>query len=152
MSESLVFWIDWGGWFLSNVIVGAFAPLILLWVIKFGRAIVHSTTPTDTFAPFRDGQLGFVALGWAAGSEAEIFKWAASGHLAFWELWVGLLILVPASVGALVAGLGSIATPHTPVPATSVLTWMRIHLAFTASVIACVVVLIMAAAVHYAAN
>lgn len=152
MSESFVFWIDWGGWFLSNVIVGAFAPLILLWVIKFGRAIVHSTTPTDAFAPFRDGQLGFVALGWAAGAEAEIFKWAASGHLAFWELWVGLLILIPAGVGALVAGLGSIATSHTPAPAGSVWAWMRTYLAFTASVVACVVVLVMAAAVHYAAN
>ncbi|KVH64482.1 hypothetical protein WS89_04145 [Burkholderia sp. MSMB1072] len=152
MSESFVFWIDWGGWLLSNVVVGAFAPLLLLWVIKFGRAIVHSTTPTDTFAPFRDGQLGFVALGWAAGAEAEIFKWAASGHLAFWELWVGLLILIPAGVGALVAGLGSIATPHTPAPAASIWAWMRTYLAFTASVIACVVVLVMAAAVHYAAN
>ncbi|HDR8859227.1 TPA: hypothetical protein QDA74_003725 [Burkholderia territorii] len=62
------------------------------------------------------------------------------------------MILIPAGVGALVAGLGSIATPHTPAPAASIWVWMRTYLAFTASVIACVVVLIMAAAVHYAAN
>lgn len=144
--------MDWGGWFASNVLVGAFAPLVVIWIGHFARMLAHGQWTIDYFAPYRDGQLGFVVLGWVAGALAEIVKYAVK-HPQLWELLTCLVLMVPAFFGALVAAVGSLVPVQRPNPAPpTVWAWMRHYLAFSTSVGLCVLVLLSAAFVHSATS
>ncbi len=152
MAISTATWVDWGGWLVSNVAIGALAPCLMLCVARLGAAVVRLPVRIDLFAPIRHGQLGFVALGWTAGAQAEVLGMAARGRLGVMEMMAAFVMVLPASLGALVAALGAIAPamPSEHRPATA-LQWIKLHLPFWMSFFACMLVLALAVFIHHAA-
>ncbi|MEM5299933.1 hypothetical protein VSR82_37450 [Burkholderia sp. JPY481] len=148
-----VFWADWLGWFGSNVLVGALAPLIILGCIWWFRRQLRRRDPVDFFAAFRDGQLGYVGLGWAAGAFAELVKAMAVAKAATWPMVIaGFLLLIAAVFNGLNAGVNAIGPePLTGVAPISIWSrewWFVRYAAFTSSLFVAVVTLALAGWVH----
>jgi hypothetical protein len=148
-----VFWADWLGWFGSNVIVGALAPMIILGCIAWFRRQLRRRDPVDFFAAFRDGQLGYVGLGWAAGAFAELVKAIAVAKSATLPMGVaGFLLLVAAVFNGLNAGVNAIGpeplTGAAPISIWSREWWLDRYAAFSSSLFVAVVTLGIAVWVH----
>ena len=148
-----VFWADWLGWVGSNVIVGALAPIIILIFVAWFRRALRRKEPVDFFAAFRDGQLGYVGLGWTAGAFAELVKAMAVAKAATWPVVIaGFLLLIAAVFNALIAGVNAIGpaplTGLAPVSIWSGEWWLERYAAFTSSLFVSVVTLGLAGWVH----
>jgi hypothetical protein len=71
VSDALANDIDW---FWVTIFLSIFAPLggcILMWFLKLGMGS-NASFVVDWFAPYRDGQLGYVVVGWIAAAILEI--------------------------------------------------------------------------------
>ncbi|MEK6346313.1 MAG: hypothetical protein V4764_02470 [Burkholderia sp.] len=149
---STVTWVDWGGWLVSNVVIGALAPCLLLCVARLGAAVARLPVRIDLFAPVRHGQLGFVALGWTAAAQAEVLGLVARGRLGVVEMLAAFGMLVPAGIGAMLAALGAIVPVAPPAQRPiSALQWIKHHVLFSVSLGACMLVLTLSVFIHYAA-
>jgi hypothetical protein len=148
-----VFWADWGGWFGSNVIVGALAPIIVLVFVAWFRLALRRQAPVDFFAAFRDGQLGYVGLGWAAGAFAELVKAMALAKAVTGTMVVATVLLLGAAVfNGFIAGVNAIGpeplTGTAPISMWTTEWWFGRYFAFTSSLVASVVTLVIAGWVH----
>lgn len=148
------FWPDWIGWFCSNVVIGALAPIIVLTFIALFRRAVRQRAPVDFFAAFRDGQLGYVGLGWAAGGFAELVKTIALAKVTTISMLVAaVLLVVAAAFNGIIAGVNAIGpspltAATTPVSVWTLEWWTERYFAFTSSLFVSVVTLALAAWVH----
>lgn len=146
--ENLVLVIDWAGWIVSNVLVGAFFPLMAMGIMHGLKLILRGQFPIDYFAPFRDGQLGFVGVGWVVAALVELLKFSVK-HSGISVLGYGLSLAAFAALSALVAAAGSVSPVQVPTtrPATK-MQWILTYPAFTAASVLCVLTLLLCAIVH----
>ena len=74
--------MEWG-WLWVNVGVPTVAPMVglgLVWFIHLlasggGGLPKKITDRIQAIAPFRDGQMGYVAVGWAVAAYFEMHQW-----------------------------------------------------------------------------
>lgn len=148
---SLAFWGDWGGWVASNVIVGALAPVVLMGILHLIKLMLGNALQINYKAAYKDGQLGFVSLGWIAGAWAEIIKSMTSGPIYRWHAFSILILLLPAFFSALCATVGSIPAGQPPAAGAAPPPNNR-RLIFWLSFCLAVLSLGAAGAVHYAVS
>lgn len=147
--ETVIKILDWAGWFLSNVVVGVFFPLFAMGLMHLLKKIQKTQQAISYTAPFRDGQLGFVSVGWVVASLVEIVKYQVNHKGA--SMTVYLIILMGcAGLSALVAAAGAVAPAEVPQqpPATKAEWVFETYPAFSASVLLCVIILPLTALVH----
>jgi len=141
---------DWAGWFGSNVLIAALAPVLVTAIIKLTIHLGKLQANVAYFDAYRGGALGFIALGWIAGAAAELIKAAAGGPELWQFLWL-LVVFLVALVAAISAGIGSLplaaSTTTAATPATG--PTQKEILAFWIATSVCVVALSVAALVHY---
>lgn len=140
--------IDWGGWFFANVLIGAFFPVVAMALMHLLKKIQHGNQSISYTAPFRDGQLGFVCVGWVVSAIVEILKWSIE-HPGTSLVVYTILLMASAFVSALVAAAGAVS----PVAVPSVAPepgwrWIGAYPAFTASAVLCVITLPLTAIIH----
>jgi hypothetical protein len=140
--------IDWGGWVLSNVLIGAFFPLAAMGLMHLLKAIQKGTQAISYTAPFRDGQLGFVSVGWVVSALVEILKFSIK-HPGTSLLVYTILLMLMAFVSALVAAAGAVSPVAAPAtPPKLWWPWILTYPAFSASAALCVLTLPLTAIVH----
>jgi hypothetical protein len=141
--------LDWGGWFLSNVLVGIFFPLFAMALMHLLKKILKSQQAISYTAPFRDGQLGFVSVGWVVASLVEIVKYQVN-HTSVSMTFYVVVLVASAGLSALIAAAGAVAPAEVPPqpPATKADWIFNTYPAFSASVLLCVIILPLTALVH----
>ncbi|CAB3775035.1 hypothetical protein [Paraburkholderia humisilvae] len=112
--------IDIVGWFVTSLMIGAGAPAAGMWLTSvLNTATEKLSKPTEFvinyFVPYRDGQLGYVVLGWAMGAIVELMKsyfTAPKGN----EIASGGGMVVLALIGTALSAIGA-SNPAKPKPA-----------------------------------
>ena len=117
---SVVFETISAGWFVVAVVVPAFVPAGGVWVMRMIDGILRSKghtrgvgTAMSLMAPYIDGQMGYVAVAWAAGALWELdtlIDHASSNYSG--QVSAGLWVLL--CVSGLIAAAGSLPSPHQP--------------------------------------
>jgi hypothetical protein len=112
--------IDLIGWFVTSLVIGAGAPAAGMWLMSLlNKATEKLQKPTqftiDYFVPYRDGQLGYVVLGWCMGALVELVKSHFSAPKGN-EIASGLGMLFFALIGVTLSAIGA-SNPATPKPA-----------------------------------
>ncbi|RKR45925.1 hypothetical protein [Paraburkholderia sp. BL17N1] len=80
--------IEWIGWGVTNVLVAVFfIPLALLVVRFFAWLFAVPAPKIGLFSAYRDGQLGYVIVGWMAAAFFELLTAARKPH--GWQDWMG---------------------------------------------------------------
>ncbi|MBB5402634.1 hypothetical protein [Paraburkholderia youngii] len=115
---------DWVAWIALNVLIGVFTPMAGMGLMSVqNKATANSTKNksnfvVDYFLPYRDGQLGYVAMAWCAAAVVELVRALIVKSGLGLTAWA-LVILLVAIVNAWVAALGAsaptaeLAKPHT---------------------------------------
>ncbi|RKP55924.1 hypothetical protein [Pararobbsia silviterrae] len=138
--------------------IGALAPIIVLSFIAWFRRALRKEPKVEYFAAFRDGQLGYVGLGWAAGAFAELIKAMARAPTLTGSMVLEMvLILLAALLNGMVAGINAVGpTPlEEDAPALSIWTkawWFDRYAAFASSLLLAVLTLALAAWAHALAD
>jgi hypothetical protein len=141
------------GWILLNVLIGVFTPLAGMGLMAAVNALTKnsknkSTFVIDYFLPYRDGQLGYVAMAWCVGGLVELFRalakqpnWLEGVGIAL----IGLIAIMNAFISALGASSPAIELPK---PHTRRAAW-GYYGAFRASVYLTFAALVGSAVIHY---
>lgn len=144
---------DWMGWVLLNVLIGVFTPLAGMGLMAAINALTKNSTNkaafnVDYFMPYRDGQIGYVAMAWCVGGLVELFR--ALAKQPIWLEGVGIaLIGLIAVANAFIAALGaSSPSVELPKPHTKKAAW-DYYGAFRASVYFAFIALAGSAVIHY---
>jgi hypothetical protein len=71
--------INWGGWIIVNAAVLPIAPAVgMKWMERRNKRTKGSDQATafrvSYFAPYREGQLGYITLGYFAGAAVELIR------------------------------------------------------------------------------
>lgn len=116
--------LDWAAWIILNVLIGVFTPMAGMGIMgAMNKATANSAKNksnfvVDFFLPYRDGQLGYVAMAWCAAAVVELVR-ALIVEPGIGLTLGSLAILFIAIVNAWVAALGASAPtselvqPHT---------------------------------------
>lgn len=164
--------IDWFlhdiDWVVASIAIAALMPAIgclVMLLIKLGTR--DPTFKVDFFAPYKDGQLGYVALGWTAAALLELKvlsdkcdAWRAASTLEAYlhadelsmfhaKAWpAALACVVIAGFSALGAANGSV-NPVSPLPwHTPVVKYPLHYFAFTESIVFSILAFVAANYIH----
>ncbi|WP_321936148.1 hypothetical protein [Paraburkholderia sp. J8-2] len=99
---------DWGGWLLSNLIVGGSAPAVAIGVHKVSKHFGRTKASLTLFDAYRGGAVGFICLGWLAGAMADLVKLMSSepGPLTAGQMGLFALIVILSSASTYMAVVG----------------------------------------------
>ncbi|WP_042264771.1 hypothetical protein [Paraburkholderia heleia] len=140
--------LNWGGWIISNIVFGIFLPVFGMLLMHFLKGLLGSTEIKISYtASFRNGQLGFVSVGWVVGSVIEVTKWLVK-HQSFSMLLYVLALLFLAAMSGLVAAVGSVSPVDPERNKAAGKGLITGYPAFFSSVALCVLTLPLAAIVH----
>lgn len=114
---------DWLTWVVLNVLIGVFTPMAGMGLMAAVNTLTANSKNKSGFLidyvlPYRDGQLGYVAMSWCAAALIELFR--AMVKQPHWLMGIGIaLIGLLAAANAFIAALGAsapaaeLAKPHT---------------------------------------
>ncbi|MBB3004684.1 MAG: hypothetical protein V4793_15925 [Paraburkholderia tropica] len=104
------------GWIWVNAGVAIIAPIVGLGVVL----LVHLLAGGDgglskdiidrikLVAPFRDGQLGYIAVGWAVAAYHDLHEWQSGKISVDWVSDVDIALFLLGGLAGLVAAFGAV--------------------------------------------
>lgn len=108
-------------WLIVNVILAAGAPFLanlLQWALDGGKPMLLSA--------YRDGQLGFVAVGWCAAALYDIAGHpTVFPHKGNWQVFFGMMLALSALFAAK-GGREPVLTPLPAIPVGTTLNWWEL--------------------------
>ena len=147
--------IEWVGWGISNVLVAVFfIPIALLIVRVFAWLFNVNAPQIGLFSAYRDGQLGYVIVGWMTAAFFELLTAARKPPGMQDWMWVDFGAIVLFTLIGSVVGVGGgmfPAAPFAPVPGQPARNFFRkvLHFrVFTVSVLIALVCLWLVVSIH----
>lgn len=141
------------GWFFVNIVLPIVVPLAFLFLAKFVDLPEPYASRAKLIRAVQDGQLGWVAIGFAAACAYEILE-EMSRNPAGAPAWAGLVFGIACvflAVSGFLATLGTLYPVDESQPApTDVLSWVRRYRLFLGTAVATLVTAALFSIVHYA--
>lgn len=140
------------GWFFINLVVPATLPLVILLVLKLVDLPKPYSARSSPLRAVRDGQLGWVAMGFAASCTYELWGHlqAASNAAPEWAGYVFALSLVFLVLSGVLSMAGTLFPfDESKLQPVGVVDWLVHYKLFAATAFSTVTTALLYALVHY---
>ena len=153
--------MTWGDWLWVGIGVPVLAPLgglLLVWFIHqlasgSGGLPPKIVARIQALAPFRDGQMGYVALGWAVAAYYEMHAWQFGKTACPWVENMDKGLWAFGALSGIIAAFGSV-SPVEAMPAGATAParwskkWFQRYLAAISSIIVAFILVVMMILIH----
>lgn len=141
------------GWFFMNLVLPAVLPLVILLALKLVDLPEPYASRANLLRAVRDGQLGWVAMGFAASCTYELWEYV-SGAKAGAPGWAGLVLTISVIFLALSGVLAMAGTlfpfDESKAKPSTWRGWLVYYKLFAATAFSVVLTGVLYALVHYA--